>query len=68
MERLIGGALTAVLVAVTEGVSVDVGKTFVGVTAGVMVASGEGTDVEADTLHDASKNESVAHKMILEKI
>jgi hypothetical protein len=55
-------------VAVTEGVSVDVGKTFVGVTAGVMVASGEGTDVEADTLHDASKNESVAHKMILEKI
>jgi len=55
-------------VAVTEGVSVDVGRAFVGVTAGVTVASGEGTGVEDDTLHDASKNESVAHKMILENI
>jgi hypothetical protein len=68
LERLIGGALKGVLVAVTEGVSVGDGRLFVGVTAGVMVASGAGSGVEDDTLHAARRNAISAYKMILENI
>jgi len=67
LDRLIGGALTSVLVTVAKGVSVGDGKAFVGVNAGVIVASGEGTSVEVDTLHDASRNAIIAYKTIPEK-